>query len=436
MTIAIFFILLILLIFAGLPLFTCFAIVLICQMVLFDHNTSWVIPSIFYVLNSFTLLAIPFFVFAGSLMNEAKISEKIVSFAYSIVGPIKGGLGAVTVISSGIFGAITGSSAAAVSGIGMAVLPELDKHGYDRRYATALIACSGVLGQLIPPSLALVVFGMLTFTPVAAAWLGVLGAGIILILFYLFINYFMCRSMPLIKRPDKLSKIETLKKVGISMRQGMMALLMPLIILGGIYGGIFTPTEAGAVSILYALLVGVAIYRTLNIRTILSSARETVSVLGSFMFIVMFVLALSKFYTFEQVPTLIADAILGISDNKIITLLLVNLILLIVGMLMDDFSGMVIMAPLLYPLLVKELGMHPIQMGVMMAVNQGAGQLTPPVATLLYVAARVGDVPVDTFIKYTIPFFLFGNIPVVLLVTFIPDISLWLPKLVYPNMIP
>ncbi len=434
MIISLFLLLLALLIILGLPLFTCFGTVLISLMFVFEYDSTWVLPSIFYVFNSFTLLAIPFFIFSGALMNEARISERIVGFANSIVGRFKGGLGAVTIISCGVFGAITGASSAAVSAIGMAVLPQLDKYGYNRKYSTGVLACAGVLGQLIPPSLPLVVFGMLTFTSVAATWLGVLLPGILLITFYVVINYFQCRKSNTIKSLEPLPPKEAFKNMGKSFKKGFFSLLMPVIILGGIYGGVFTPTEAGAVSILYALLIGFAIYRTLTLHNIISSARETISVLGSVMFVIMFVTALSKLFTFEQVPVMLADAILDISPNPFTTLLLVNLILLMVGMVMDDFSGMVIMAPLLYPLLVDQLGMHPIQMGVIMTVNQGTGQITPPVATNLYVASRIGNVPVVNFLKYTLPFLLFGNIPVLMMVTFIPQISLWLPGLIYPNM--
>jgi len=436
MIVGLFLILLVVLIFVGLPLFTCFGLVLVGLMLSFSYNGTWVLPSIFYVLNSFTLLAIPFFIFAGALMNEAKISEKIVNFANAIVGGMKGGLGAVTIVSCGIFGAITGSSSAAVSAIGMAVLPQLDKYGYDRRYSTALLACSGVLGQLIPPSLPLVVFGMLTFTSVAATWLGVLFPGILLIVFYMVINYLKCRKQEEIQTAEKLSFNQSILRVGSTLKKGIWSLLMPVIILGGIYGGFFTPTEAGAVSVAYALLIGFVVYRTLTLKNVLSSARETISVLGAVMFIIMIVLALSKFFTFERIPVLLAEAIMDISPNKFVILLLVNILLLVVGMLMDDFSGMVIMAPLLYPLLVKELGMSPIQMGVLMTVNQGTGQLTPPVATNLYVAARIGNVSVANFFRHTLPFLFFGNIPVLLMVTYIPEISLWLPRLIYPNLIP
>jgi len=436
MIFSIFFILLVILIISGLPLFTCFAIILVGMMLAFGYGSSWVIPSIFYTLNSFMLLAIPFFILAGALMDEAKISERIVDFANTIVGRIKGGLGAVTIVSCGFFGAITGSSAAAISAIGVAVLPELDRHGYDRRYSTGLLACAGVLGQLIPPSIPLVVFGMITFTSVAAAWLGAAVPGLILIAFYLVINHYECRKSTEIKILEKVPPKEALKQIGVSFWRGIFALLMPFIILGGVYSGIFTPTEAAAVSVVYVLIVGLAIYRTLNLKSILYSATQTISILGSVMLIVMIILALSKFLTFERVPVILAEAIISISQSKIITLLLVNLLLLIVGMLVDDFSGMLIMAPLLYPLLVKELGLHPVHMAALMAVNQGTGMLTPPVATNLFIASRVGNVPVAGFIKHTIPFFLFGNIPVLLMVTFIPEISLWLPSLFYPQVIP
>lgn len=420
--------LLILLIISGLPLFACFAIICLGLIITLGYNSEFAVPCVFTTLNSFTLMAIPFYVFAGGLMSAAGISEKIVDFANSIVGRIKGGLGAVTIISCGFFGAISGSSGAAISGIGMAILPELDKHGYQRKYSSALLACSGLLGQLIPPSIPLILFGMITTTSVAACWLGTVVPGLILILFYFVVNYLYCRKMPGIQTFEKMPVKATVKGIAVSARRGLFALIMPVIILGGIYSGTFTPTEAGAIAAAYALLVGFVIYRKLSSKNFLSVSREVASVLGSITFIIMFILILGRIFTYERLPMILGEAITSVSQNPVIILLLINFLLLIVGMFMDDLSGMLLMAPLLFPLFIQ-LGIHPVQMAAILAVNQGTGMLTPPVATNLYIASRIGNVPASDFIKYTIPFLIFGNIPVLLMVTFIPKLSLWLPSL-------
>jgi tripartite ATP-independent transporter DctM subunit len=243
-----------------LPLFACFAIVCIGLMQVFKLGTNFAIPAVFTVLNSFTLMAIPFFVFSGGLMAKNKMSSKIVDFMNNIVGRIKGGLGFVLIVSCGFYGAITGSSGAAISAIGSAILPELDKYGYDRKYSTALLACSGLLGQLIPPSIPLILFGMITGTSVAACWLSTVVPGLLLIIIYGIINYFFCRKNAKIKEIRKISFNNIIN----SARSGFFSLLMPVIVLGGIYGGLFTPTEGAAVGIIYASFVGFIIYRNLS----------------------------------------------------------------------------------------------------------------------------------------------------------------------------
>jgi len=332
----------------------------------------------------------------------------------------------VVIISCGFYGAITGSSGAAISAIGSAILPELDRYGYDRKYSTALLACSGLLGQLIPPSIPLILFGMITGTSVAECWLSTVIPGLLLIIIYGIINYFFCRKNAEIKEIRKIS----FNNIIDSARSGLFSLLMPVIVLGGIYGGLFTPTEGAAVGIIYALLVGFVIYRNLSIKDFLSVTKESVSMLGSIYFIIMFILILSRIFTLEQLPMILAESMMKVSSNRIVILLLINTMLLIVGMLMDDISSMLICAPLLFPLFIK-LGVTPLQMAAILAVNQGTGMLTPPVATNLFIASRVGKIPVPEFLRYTIPYLIFGNIPVLLMVTFIPQLSEWLPQLIF-----
>lgn len=420
-----FILLLIFLIFIGLPLFACFAITCFGMIFAFDLGTDFAIPTIFVNLNSFTLMAIPFFVVSGGIMAESGMSKMIVNFMNSIIGKIKGGLGFVLIVSCGFFGAITGSSGAAISAIGTAILPEMDKYGYSRNYSTALLACSGLLGQLIPPSVPLILFGMITGTSVAACWLSTVIPGIILIFIYGIINYLQCKNNVKIKDIDNFSFG---RLIG-SIKEGGFSLMFPVIVLGGIYGGFFTPTEGGAVGVAYAMLVGFIIYRSLNLKRFFSVVKDTISITGCIYFIIMFILIISRIFTLENLPMMLAKAIMNVSSNRVVVLLLINAMLLIIGMLMDDISSMLICAPLLFPLF-QQLGVTPIQMAAILAINQGTGMLTPPVATNLFMASRVGKVPVASFIKYSIVYLIFGNIPVLLMVTFIPQLSIWLPKVI------
>ncbi len=412
----------------GIPVAYAFAFAVTGMMLSFGLDHTFPIPTIFSQINSFILMAVPFFIFAGGLMGVGGISKRIVNAANSIVGIFRGGLGVVVIISSMFFGSISGSSAATVSSIGLVMLPQMEKLGYPRRYTTALVACSGVLGQLFPPSIPMILFGMLTGASVAGCFLATISSGVLIVLLYSIINYFQCRKFDFVKDTERLSFRRYIRNVSVSTSQAFFALLMPIIVLGGIYMGFFTPTEAGAIAAVYAFFVGVIIYKETTFKGFLYAAGETASIEGSVLFIIFFIFIMSKIFVFQRVPDMIADTILSISSNRIVILLLINLLLLILGMLVDDVSGILLAAPLLYPLFMK-LGVNPLQMAAIIAVNQGTGQLTPPVSTNLWVAARVSNLNVTDFFKHCWPFLIFGNLPVLILITFIPQLSLWLPKL-------
>jgi len=428
-TVLVFVILAIFLLVLGMPLFVCFGISAMGMAILLGYGTDFAVPAMFSTLDSTIFMAIPFYIFAGGLMTAGGISQKIFAFAQSIIGRIRGGLGVVTIVASAIFGAISGSSAAAVSAIGMIAIPEMEKFGYKRSYATALVACSGILGQLIPPSIPMILFGMITATSVAACFLAALIPGLIIVVLYSIINFIYVRRMPEVRVPPKLSPKETINQIGHSIKNSAFALLMPVVVLGGIYGGVFTPTEAGCAAVVYAVIVGCLIYRKMTFKTFMFAAQETASIEGAITLILCFVFVLGRIFTYQALPEAVANAMLSISENRVIILLMINLFMIFQGMIMDDTSCMLITAPLLYPLFMK-LGISPLQMAAILVVNQGSGQLTPPVATNLFVAARVANIPVSDFVKEAMPFFFFGSIPGMLLVTFIPSLSLWLPRLI------
>jgi len=426
--ISIFIVLSVLFILLGFPLFVSFGIAGFGMIFSLDLNPGFAVPCIFTNLNSFVLMAIPFFIFAGGLMTAAGISEKVVAFANSVIGRFRGGLGYVTIISCALFGAISGSSSAAVASIGMTLLPQMEKYGYKRSYATALVACSGLLGQLIPPSISMILFGMITGTSVAACFLATTVPAILIILLYFVVNYLYCRKRPEIQVVERLPFKDTIKAVALSTRKAGFAILSPILVLGGIYGGFFTPTEAGCVAAVYAIIVGV-ITKRLTSQGFMRAAEETASIEGAITFIICFIFVMSRIFTYERMPDTIANAMFRLTENRILLLLLINVFMIIMGMIMDDISSMLLAAPLLFPLFMK-LGVSPVQMAAIMAVNQGTGQMTPPVATNLFTAARVSGIPVTEFIKDTIPYLVFGSLPVMLMVTFIPELSLWLPRII------
>lgn len=418
----------ILMIAAGFPMFVSFGMGSLFMIFFLELDPLFVVPCIFTNFNSFVMMAIPFFIFAGGLMAASGISKGIVSFANAVMGRFKGGLGVVSIVSCAIFGAISGSSSAAVASIGMTILPEMERYGYKKSYATALVACSGLLGQLIPPSIPMILFGMLTGTSVAACFLATAVPGLLIILLYFVINYVMCRNKKEIQVDRHPSAGSYTINILAATRKAGFALIMPILILGGIYGGFYTPTEAGCVAVVYALCVGI-IKKKMTRKAFFQAAEETASMEGAIAFIICFIFVLSRIFTYERLPDLIADYMLSVTTNKILLLLLINLFMIFMGMLMDDISAMLIVTPLLYPLF-TDLGISPLQMGAIIAVNQGSGQMTPPVATNLFVAARVSGVPVSGFIRDCIPFLIFGSLPVLILVTFVPQISLFLPELI------
>lgn len=422
----------IIMIILGFPLFVSFGIGGLGMMILIEIDPSFAVPCIFTNLNSFVLMAIPFFIFAGGLMTASGISSRIIEFANALVGRFRGGLGIVTIISCALFGAISGSSSAAVASVGMIIFPQMEKYGYKRQYSTALVACSGLLGQLIPPSIPMILFGMITGTSVAACFLAAAVPGILLMIAYFIINYLYCRKKPEIQVLEKLTFWGTAKHIGHSTKKASFALAMPIIILGGIYGGVFTATEAGCMAAVYALCVGF-LRHTLTRKAFMRAAEETASIEGAITFIICFIFVMGRIFTYERLPDQIASAMLDLTNNKIILLLLINIFMILMGMIMDNISSMLLATPLLLPLFLQ-LEIHPVQMAAIMAVNQGSGQMTPPVATNLFTAARVSGVPVSDFIRDCIPFLIFGSLPVLLITTFIPEISLWLPKLIMGSL--
>ncbi|MEE8318252.1 MAG: TRAP transporter large permease, partial [Dehalococcoidales bacterium] len=310
--------------------------------------------------------------------------------------------------------------------------PQMEKQGYSRGYATGMLAVSSVLGQLIPPSVPMILYGFVTMTPITAAFLAGVGPGIMTVIIYIIVNYFMVRNNASIRVLPPISFKKQVKGIGIAGYRGFFALLMPVIVLGGIYGGVFTPTEAAAVTLVYAIIVGLFIYRTLKLSDIGRTFAAQAVTTGVVVLMVIFVLVLSRVMTMLNVPQSMIAIISGLSENYYLTLLMVNLFLILLGMIVDDFTGTLLAAPLLFPLMMH-IGVHPVHFAAILGTNLGLGNVTPPTAPILYLAARIGKVRVDQMIKPALVFMLFGALPVVLITTYWPDLSLFLPRLLMPQ---
>jgi len=275
----------------------------------------------------------------------------------------------------------------------------------------------------------MILFAWVTQQSVAACFLATVIPGFLIMINLIIVNHFMCKKMPNLKVDPPLSFGERNRLVASTARRGIWSLLMPVIIIGGIYGGVMTPTESAAVAVGYSIFIGIFIHRELSPKSLWRSFCIGATTSGVICVMIFFVVMMGRLYAMQQVPQQIAAYLLSISDNRIVILLMVNLFLIVIGMLMDDLSGTLLTAALLMPLM-REIGVHPVHFAAIMGTNMGMGNVTPPCAPLLFLAARIGKVPFNEYIKPTMIFVLFAQLPVVLLVTYVPELALWLPRLV------
>ena len=429
MVIAINLVILISLIVAGLPVPFCFMTAAIYMGIVYNFSFSFLLPGGYYALNSLTLLSVPFFIMAGTLMSSSGIAERLTDFAQAFLGRMRGGMGAATIVGCAIFGAISGTCSSAVACIGGIMIPRLEKLGYPRYYSVALVGCASVLGQLIPPSVPMILYAWVTQQSVAACFLATVIPGILTTFLMCVVNWFEVKKIETVRVEPQVPFTQKIQLIGRATKRGIWSLLMPVIILGGIYGGITTPTESAAIAVFYGILVGFLVHRELTPKVLGRALVDSSTTTGVCVLMLFFVSILAKVYTMQRIPQQLADFMMTISENKMVLLLLVNVFLLIIGMLMDDFSGTMLSAPLLLPLMVA-IGVHPVHFAAIMGTNLGLGNVTPPCAPILYLAGRIGGASIDEYFKPALKFMIFAQVPVILLTTYIPGLSMWLPRLV------
>lgn len=417
----------------GVPVPFCFMAAVLFLFILGNYDPMFIMATGFHKINSMAILCVLFFILMGGLMGSAGVANRLVAISDTILGRRKSGLGTVTVISCAIFGAIAGTCSAAVAAIGSIMIPRMVERGYPRGLATGLVACSSVLGQLIPPSVPMILYAWVTWQSVAACFLATVIPGIILVVIYSIINWLMCRKLPIQVTPP-LAPRQQIKEFGQATYKGFSALLMPIIILGGIYGGVFTPTESAGIATLYCIFIGFYVYHTLTLKKLTSSMVSAIVTTGVVILMVFFVMILSRLYVMENVPQRLVATLTGITENKYILLLMINLFLIILGMLMDDFSGTLMAASLLFPL-IQAIGIHPVHFAAILGTNLGLGNVTPPTAPILYLAGRIGKCRFDELITPAVIFMIFGAIPIIILTTYFPVLSLWLPHLIMPKLV-
>lgn len=374
-------------------------------------------------IGSFPLLAIPFFIFSGVLMGESGMAQRLMDFAAALVGRFRGGLSYVNTMTCMMFGALSGSATAAVSSIGGFMMPQMEKRGYSKPFSVALTSTSATTGLLIPPSNIMIVYAVVAGeVSVAALFLAGVIPGIIIGLLIMAVCFFVN-----LKGGVPAEQGAPLREVIRTFFGAVPSLLLIVIVLGGILGGIFSATEASAIAAAYAFILGVGIYRKIpfsRLPYILLRSAQTTSVV---MFLVGTSQAMSWILAYESVPQNLSAALLGISENPLMILLLINLLLLMVGAFMDMTPAVLIFTPIFLPVVVG-LGFDPVHFGILMITNLCIGLCTPPVGTCLFVGCSVGNLPISRVIRPMIPFFI-AMVIGLMLITYLPQLSLWLPSL-------
>jgi tripartite ATP-independent transporter DctM subunit len=377
---------------------------------------------IFSGMDSFVLMAIPFYCLAGELMNVLGISERIVKMANALVGHLKGGLGHVNVLDSVMFAGISGSAVADVAGLGTIIVPAMTRSGYSRPYAAALTAATSVAGPTIPPSIPMVVYGSIVGASVAALFAAGILPGLLMAASMMIANHIISSRRGYQAHGGGFSWA----RFWDALRDGLLAMIMPLIIVGGILGGVFTPTEAAAVAVGYALLVGGLVFRTLNFKVLAKALRKTVYTTGVSLLLVAMGGILSWVLASERVPVLFADFIMSISNSKTVFMLLTCVLLLIVGCFMDLTAAIIILAPILTPVATR-LGINPIHFGVVLVMGLNIGLVTPPVGAVLFITCSVARERLENIVREIWPF-LVCMVATLLVVALSSNFSLAVPR--------
>lgn len=391
----------------------------------FTVSAKYVVRSMFGGLDSFPLLAVPMFIFSGILMARGGISKRLFNVFSYFLGRFTAGIPCAVIVTCLFYGAISGSAPATVAAVGSMTIPFLCELGYDKKFATAIVAVAGGLGVIIPPSIPFIMYGTTTGESVSDLFVAGIIPGVIIATLLMIYSIVYCKKYG--EDREKINKVtDELRKNGLLklLKESFFALLSPVIILGCIYSGVASPTEAAVISVFYALILSIFVYKTIVIKEIFDVCVETIRTFAPILFILATSVAFSRVLTLMQVPQIISEWILNSFSNEVVILLVINLVLLVVGMVMDTTPAILILTPILLPI-ATAIGVNPVQFGVIMIVNLAIGFITPPIGINLFVASSLTDVPVMDIAKKSIPMIICFLIAL-LLFTFIPSISLML----------
>jgi C4-dicarboxylate transporter, DctM subunit len=409
--------------FIGLPLPFSLLIASIVSLVSIGFLPLTVIPQRLVAgIDSFAFMAIPFFILVGGVMNAGGITQRLVDFANSLVGFITGGLALVNVMTSMLFGSISGSATADTSAVGSVMIPAMKREKYDPAFTVALTACSSCAGPIIPPSITLILYGIIANVSIAQLFLAGYVPGLMLCVGLMGVTYIIAK-----KRGYPIHERSSLAKLAASFRRAIWALALPVILMGGILSGIFTVTEAAGVAVVYALFVAIVVHRELHLRDLPRILFEASIRIGALMTVAAAALAFAWMLSYLQIPQALANHILALTDNVLLILLMLNILFLLVGMIMEAKSAMLILLPVLIPIL-PDFGIDPIHFGVIVVFNLLLGLVTPPVGLCLNLAAKIGDVPLNQAFVAALPF-LGVMLVVLMIITYVPEVVMWAPRL-------
>ena len=376
--------------------------------------------------NKFSLLAIPMFTLSGEIMSVGGTSDRLIYLANKVVGRFRGGLAMVTTLACMFFGAISGSATATAAAIGGIMIEPMEKAGYRRDFTGAVIASSGLLGLIIPPSGTMLMYAIVADVSVLEMFTGGIIPGIFMGVSLMIVEYIQAKRQGYGKSKFELEEFKTAKKSTVIIHS-FLALLSPIIILGGIYSGKFTATEAAGVSVLYGIIIGYFVYRQLKFKDMFEACRKTGVSTSMILFLIGAASVFGWMLTMQQIPVMLTNAIKGVTDSPAVVLLLVNVVLLVAGALLDNVAAITLLTPMLVPL-IKAYGIDPTFFGIIMIINLSIGQITPPIGMNLFVSANIANVKLEAIIKQVIPFLLVLILDLFIF-TYVPGIVTFLPNL-------
>lgn len=401
----------------GVPIGVCLALPILLMIAVVPVVSETYIAGVFYSgVANFTMMAMPFFMLSGAVMDSGGLSRRLVRIANSLIGRVTGSLGMVAIIACMFFGAVSGSANATVAAIGAIMIPQMVRNGYNKYYATALVAAAGSLGIIVPPSFPMVLYAITENVSVGTLFVAGIGPALVVGLILMVINYFYCK-----KHNIRGTQKASLKEFGAALKDGWPAILMPLVILGGIYGGIFSATEAAVVAVVYGILIGLFYYKELKVKELFRMYLDNAVFIGGTMLVLAPSAALGKIFAIQGVTKTINAFFLGISTNRYVILTLIFAILFLAGMFVQTSPCIVILGPILYNV-AAGVGIDPIHFGIIMILALSIAFVTPPVASNLFVASSMTGLPIMKITKPLIPFII-GLVLCLFIVGFVPEIT-------------